>query len=149
MPILSEFPQLSTSLSLDLEPIDTMHPAELLPLKLVSEKADPTTNSVISIPDTATDIANSKIISDLFPDAAWSEENNRALRASWKRDFGEVPLEFLRLHGVPNPPQRRQLQQILHRGVDIPLDSLQQMQDPRRDRAQQPPAKFFDYANLR
>ena len=63
MPILSESPQLSPSLSPVLKPIDTVHPAELLPQKFVSEEADSTTNNVISIPDTD-DMANIAIISE-------------------------------------------------------------------------------------
>ena len=59
MPILTESPQLP----LDLQAINTMHPAESLPHKFVSEEADSTTNNVISIPDTD-DMANIEIISE-------------------------------------------------------------------------------------
>ena len=255
MPILTESSQLSPSLSPDLEPVDTVHPAESLPHKFVSEKADPTTINVISIPDTD-DMANIEIISEgqslldlmdskfsfaptsapaaasvdstsftlaasspkpgssscvtppvsrsaldpveaasspgpnlptpthyitvsslskpsptkklvlgrmveppmshpappspsLFADA-WSDQNHQALRTSWKRAFGEdpgrsvggrelrgsgaavpLPMKLLLLQGVPNPPQRRQLQENPRRWVNIPLDSSHEMQDPR------------------
>ena len=193
MPILSESPQLSPSLSPVLKPIDTVHPAELLPQKFVSEEADSTTNNVISIPDTD-DMANIEIISKgqllldsmefperkcrkvameqrrqrqirdqqslsnlpLFPDA-WTEENNRALKTSRKRAFGEdlgwsggggaaVP-PLLELQGVPHPPQRRQLLQLPHphRQVEIPLDIHHKMQDPRREDTQQLPEILYLY----
>ena len=230
MPILSGSPQLSPSLSPELEPMDTSDPAESLPHKSVSEEADSTTNNVISIPDTDTDMANSEIISkgqllldsmelslptpthfitvsplskpspekklvlgrmveppvshpappcpekksrkvameqrrqsqsnlSLFADA-WSEQNYQALRTSWKRAFGEdpgrsggggaavpPPLERLLLQGVPHPPQRRQLRQLPHhhRQAELPLDSLHQMQDPRREGTQQLPALLYLY----
>ena len=38
---------------------------------------------------------------------------------------------LLLLQGVPNPPQRRQLQENPRRWVNIPLDSSHEMQDPR------------------
>ena len=193
MPILSESPQLSTSLSPELEPMDTSDPAESLPHKFVSEETDSTTNNVISIPDTD-DMANIEIISKgqllldsmefperkcrkvameqrrqrqirdqqslsnlpLFPDA-WTEENNRALKTSRKRAFGEdlgwsggggaaVP-PLLELQGVPHPPQRRQLLQLPHphRQVEIPLDIHHKMQDPRREDTQQLPEILYLY----
>ena len=85
----------------------------------------------------------------LFADA-WSDQNHQALRTSWKRAFGEdpgrsvggrelrgsgaavpLPMKLLLLQGVPNPPQRRQLQENPRRWVNIPLDSSHEMQDPR------------------
>ena len=232
MPILTESPQLSPSLSPELEPMDTSDPAESLPHKSVSEEADSTTNNVISIPDTD-DNANGEIISEglslldsmesslptsthfitvsplskpsldkklvlgrmvqppmshptppspekksrkvaieqrrqrqkgeqqsnlsLFA-SAWTEVNSEALRTSQKRVFGEDParsggrrelrgggVEHLLLQGVPHPPQRRQLLQLPHRQIQIPLHSLQQMQDPRRERTQQLPARLYLY----
>ena len=95
----------------------------------------------------------------LFADA-WSEQNYQALRTSWKRAFGEdpgrsggggaavpPPLERLLLQGVPHPPQRRQLRQLPHhhRQAELPLDSLHQMQDPRREGTQQLPALLYLY----
>ena len=82
-------------------------------------------------------------------DNAWSEQNYQALRTSWKRAFGEDPavppsMEHLLLQGVPHPPQRRQLPHH-HRQVEIPLDSLHQMQDPRREGTQQLPAILYLY----
>ena len=193
MPIITESPQLSTSLSPELEPMDTSDPAESLPHKFVSEETDSTTNNVISIPDTD-DMANIEIISKgqllldsmefperkcrkvameqrrqrqirdqqslsnlpLFPDA-WTEENNRALKTSRKRAFGEdlgwsggggaaVP-PLLELQGVPHPPQRRQLLQLPHphRQVEIPLDIHHKMQDPRREDTQQLPEILYLY----
>ena len=193
MPIITESPQLSTSLSPELEPMDTSDPAESLPHKFVSKEADSTTNNVISIPDTD-DMANIEIISKgqllldsmefperkcrkvameqrrqrqirdqqslsnlpLFPDA-WTEENNRALKTSRKRAFGEdlgwsggggaaVP-PLLELQGVPHPPQRRQLLQLPHphRQVEIPLDIHHKMQDPRREDTQQLPEILYLY----
>ena len=49
MPILTESSQLSPSLSPDLEPVDTVHPAESLPHKFVSEKADPPPTHFITV----------------------------------------------------------------------------------------------------
>ena len=87
----------------------------------------------------------------LFDDA-WSDQNYQALRTSWKRAFGEdpavpPPMEHLLLQGVPHPPQRRQLRQLPHhhRQAELPLDSLHQMQDPRREGTQQLPALLYLY----
>ena len=87
----------------------------------------------------------------LFDDA-WSDQNYQALRTSWKRAFGEdpavpPPMEHLLLQGVPHPPQRRQRRQLPHhhRQVEIPLDSLHRMQDPRRVGTQQLPSIIYLY----
>ena len=174
MPILTESSQLSPSLSPDLEPVDTVHPAESLPHKFVSEKADPTPTHFITVspkkklvlgrmveppvshPAPPSPEKRSRKLAmerrqrqkrdqqsqsnwSLFPDV-WTEENNRALRTSRAQAAVPLPLELRLLQGVPDPPQRRQHQQLPHRGIEIPLDpSLHEMQDPRRS---QPPAKF-------
>ena len=158
MPILTEFLQLNPSQSPELKSIKTSNSTKSLPphkfVKMM--KVNSTTNNVISIPNTDDDntideeiISKNQLLTDsiesnlsLFTDV-WSEKNTQALRANWKKAFGEdllmnwskggggsvvvlPPLKHLLLDDVPHPPERQQPRQLPHyrqRQIQIPLHS--------------------------
>ena len=167
MPILTEFLQLNPSQSPELKSImKTSNSTKSLqpPHKFVKMMKVNSPTTTISIPNTTDDentIDEEKIISknqlltdsiesnlSLFTDV-WSEKNTQALRANWKKVFGEdllmnwwpkggggvlldvvvlPPLKHLLLDDVPHPPQRQQPCQLPHyyrqrQIIEIPLHS--------------------------
>ena len=152
MPILTEFLQLNPSQSPELKSIKTSNSTKSLPphkfVKMMKVNS-PTTIDEEKIISNKNQLLTDSIESNLslFTDV-WSEKNTQALRANWKKVFGEdllmnwwpkggggvlldvvvlPPLKHLLLDDVPPPPQRQQPCQLPHyrqrQIIEIPLHS--------------------------
>ena len=154
MPILTEFLQLNPSQSPELKSIKTSNSTKSLQpphkfVKMMMKVNSPTTIDEEKIISNKNQLLTDSIESNLslFTDV-WSEKNTQALRANWKKVFGEdllmnwwpkggggvlldvvvlPPLKHLLLDDVPHPPQRQQPCQLPHyrqrQIIEIPLHS--------------------------